>query len=78
MVSARCRCYQFSWRSFTMRIFTQTIERFVLVKAQKQNAHKRVLALDMQSLINTALVLMRKKKKKLYEDGLEPGTSKNT
>ncbi len=43
-------------------------------KNTKQNAHKRVLALDIQSLMNTALVLMRKKK--LYEGGLEPGTSK--
>ncbi len=45
-------------------------------KSTKQNAHKHVLALDLQSLMNTTLVLMRKKK--LYEDegGLEPGTSK--
>ncbi len=42
-------------------------------KITKQNAHKRVLALDIQSLMNTALVLMREKK--TYEDGLELGTS---
>ncbi len=29
-------------------------------KTTKQNAHKRVLALDIQSPMNTALVLMRK------------------
>ncbi len=32
-----------------------------------------VLALDIQSLMNTTLVLMRKIKK-LYKGGLEPGT----
>ncbi len=42
-------------------------------KSTKQNAHKLVLALDIQSLMNTTLVLM-KKKKTLYEGGLEAGT----
>ncbi len=43
-------------------------------KTTKQNAHKCVLALDIQSLMNTTLVLMRKEK--TYEDGLELRTSK--
>ncbi len=43
-------------------------------KTTKQKAHKRVLALDIQSLMNTTLVLMRKEKK-TYEDGIELGTS---
>ncbi len=42
-------------------------------KSTKQYAQKLVLALDIQSLMNTTLVLM-KKKKTLYEGGLEPGT----
>ncbi len=43
-------------------------------KSTKQNAHNRVLALVIQSLMNTTFVLMRKKK--LYKGVLEPGTSK--
>ncbi len=48
-------------------------------KSTKQNAHKRVLALYIQPLMNTTFVLIKKKKKKKkkqYKGGLEPGTSK--
>ncbi len=45
-------------------------------KSTKQNAHNCVLALDIQSLMNTILVLIFffKIKIKQYEGGLGPGT----
>ncbi len=72
MVSARCSCYQFSRHSCTMCIFHTDDRALHSGKSTKQNAHKRVLALDIQSLMNT--FGFNEKTIYIYEGGLEPTT----
>ncbi len=55
-------------------VFTQTMERFVLVKAQNKRHTKRVPALDTQSQMNS-LGFNENIFLNLYEGGIDPRTS---